>query len=79
MADTKPQNTRAEPMTYEVVTMPRSITAQRAAVAAQADGMTVAQLKEAAADLQIDTSGATSRDDLAEAVRASVRPTSADE
>lgn len=78
MAEQNPQNTKAEPMTYEVVSMPRSITAQRAAVAAQVDGMTVAQLKDAAANLQIDTAGATARDDLAEAVRAAARPTPAE-
>jgi hypothetical protein len=72
------QNTKPSEMTYESRIM-QNIQAERTVAATQADDMTVAELKQAAEDLQIDTGGASSKAALKDAVKSAARPTTTKE
>ena len=71
------QNTQAGEMTYTRLHIP-NYENQLAAAAMQADEMTVAELKETAASLQVDTGGAKLKDELIAAVKDAARPTPID-
>jgi hypothetical protein len=75
----KKTNTSAEPMTYEVFRMARSLESQRASAAQKADDMSLEELKQAATDLQIDASGARSKAELTTAIKEAARPTTVTE
>jgi hypothetical protein len=74
----QPENTRADPMVYEFFRMEPSLSVRRARAASEAEDMTVADLKKAAADLQIDTGGVSTKEGLTAAVQASARPITAE-
>jgi hypothetical protein len=63
-----PDNERATPFTYQVIHRP-SLLQQRAALAMEAENMSADELKAAAADAGIDTSGAGTQAELVDRVR----------
>jgi hypothetical protein len=71
-------NTKAGEMTH-VSSHVESVAAQRQRLGAQVDDMTVAELREAADTLQVDTAGATKKQDLQRVVRDATRTTNSGE
>jgi hypothetical protein len=65
-------NTKAAPMTYETRALP-NLKRQRQRLAMTADSMPAGDLRKAAAEAQIDTSGAKTKADLADAVKSAGR------
>lgn len=70
------KNTEPSPMTHEVRVFP-SLAQQRMRLAAEAESMSATELRTAAADAQIDTSGAKSKEQLVAAVQQGARGTDA--
>lgn len=66
------RNTEPSPMTYEVTHYP-SFIQMRNRLAAEADGMTMEELKSAAVEAQIDTGDAKTKSDLVSAVKDGAR------
>ena len=66
------RNTDPSPMTYEVSHFP-SFAQTRNRLAMEAGGMTVAELKAAAEEAQIDTGDATTKEALVKAVKTGAR------
>jgi hypothetical protein len=66
------RSAEASQPTYEVQFFP-SLAQQRARLAAEADDMKMSELREAAAEVHIDTSGARSKQELVDVVKGSAR------
>lgn len=69
---TVPANERAEPMTFQRFRT-RSLLAYQISAAGEAESMSATELRETAERLQVDTTGARTKDELVEAVRSAPR------
>lgn len=70
-----PDNLKPSPMTYEV-THAANLATRRIFLAQQAESMTREELQQAAVAAQVDTSQATTKEAMVQAVQAQVRGTS---
>lgn len=78
MTSKQPANTKASPMTYEVVRA-RSLETERASLAQEADSLSVADLKARAEAAQFDVSGATTKEAMVSAIQSQARGAQSEE